>query len=447
MRHLTDEEVDRFFAGRLEPEACRRVVRHILTGCPECQTRLGGHLELGSLLGDDPDPELFDSAVYDEAIDRAVAVARNEIPRWDKEKKQLGRLLEAAQTDPQGILGLLDEAEDFSGWPFVEGLLAESQETRFRDPERMRLLAFAAAVSAINLDRQRYFPGQIADLCARAWAELANAYRLDHDFTASEEALARAETYLEEGTGDPLIVASLLDLEASLRSSQRRLPDTFELLDQVYRIYLQVGEHHLAGRALISKGFNTAFDDRPHEALEILREGLALIDLDRDGQLAAIGRYSLIHALVDCGELRQAGKELLESGLREDFAEDPLNLAKLRWLEGKIHAGLGKLWRAEQVLHEVRTGLRERGQEYDAALVGLDLAAVWLQQGNNAAVRDLAEEILQTFAALGVQREALKAVRYLREACRREIATPALVQRVSGFLRRLEWQPQLRFAP
>jgi hypothetical protein len=174
---------------------------------------------------------------------------------------------------------------------------------------------------------------------------------------------------------------------------------------------------------------------------------LALIDPERDEQLAAIGRYSLIHALVDCGELRQAGKELLESGLREAFAQDPLNLAKLRWLEGKIHAGLGKLWRAEQVLGEVRASFRERGQEYDAALVGLDLAALWLQQGNNTAVRELAEEILETFAALGVQREALKAIRFLREACRREMATPALVQRVSGFLRRLEWQPQLRFAP
>lgn len=448
MRHLTDEEVDRFIAGRLEPEACRRVVRHILTGCPDCQTRLGGHVELGSLVGDDPDPELFDSAIYDEVIDRAMTMVRNEIPRWDEEKKQLGRVLEAAHASPQGILGLLEEeADDLSGWPFVEGLLAESQEARFREPERMRLLAFAATVSAANLDRESYLPGMIADLCARAWAELANAYRLDHDFQAAEDALRRAETYLEEGTGDSMIVARLLDLEASLRSSQRRLPESLELLDSVYRIYLQTGETHLASRALIKKGINTAFDDRPQEALELLRDGLALIDPDRDRQLAAIGRYALIHALVDCGELRQAGKELLESGLREAFAEDPLNLAKLRWLEGKIHAGLGKLWRAEQVLHEVRTGLRERGQEYDAALVGLDLAAVWLQQGNNAAVRELAEEILQTFAALGVQREGLKAVRYLREACRREMATPALVQRVSGFLRRLEWQPQLRFAP
>lgn len=398
------------------------------------------------LLENNPSPGLFDDGVYDEPIDRATAVALNELPRWEEEKGELERLLETVRTLPEGILGL-PESEKFSGWPFVEGLLAESQDARFRDPERMRFLAFAATVSARNLDRQRYREGAIADLCARAWAELSNAYRLDQDFEAAEDALARAETYLEEGTGDSLILARLLDLEASLRSSQRRLPETLELLDHVYRIYRQLGETHLAGRALISKGLNTAYDDRPHEAVGLLREGLLLIVSERDPQLAAIGRYSLIHALVDCGEFRQAGQALLESGLRESFAQDPLNLARLRWLEGKIHAGLGKLWRADQVLAEVRNGFLERGQDYDAALVGLDLAAVWLQQGNNAAVRKLAEEILETFAALRIQREGLKAVRFFREACRREMATPALVQKVAGFLRRLEWQPQLRFAP
>jgi tetratricopeptide (TPR) repeat protein len=202
----------------------------------------------------------------------------------------------------------------------------------------------------------------------------------------------------------------------------------------------------LAGRALISKGINTAYDDHPGEAVELLREGLDLIEPERDPQLAAIGRYGLLNALELSGEYREAARLLLESGLREAFSNDPLNLAKLRWLEGKIHAGLGKLWRAEQVLREVRDGFLELGQGYDAALVGLDLSAVWLRQGNHAAVRELAEEILSTFAALGIQREGIKAVRHLREACRREMATPALVQRVSGFLRRLEWQPQLRFA-
>lgn len=448
MSHLTNEEIVLFLAGRLNSEACRRAVRHLLGGCAECQRKLEGSIDLGLLRGDNPISDPLDDPAYDAAIDRAITKSLQAVPRWQEEEMQLRRLLDSAHCCPTGLLGLPPELEeDFHGRPLVEALIAESHEERFRDLERMRLLAFAAVVAARNLDPRQYSPVSRADLRARAWAELANTYRVGDDFEGAESALARAEADFEEGSGDPLLLARLLDIEASLRSAQRRLEDTLELLESVQRIYLELGETHLAGRALITRGINTAYDDRPYDAVQLLQKGLVLIDPERDPRLTSIGRYELLHSLVDCGEFRQAGQALLESGLREAFADDPLNLAKLRWLEGKIHAGLGKLWRAEQVLTEVRDGFRKRGQGYDSALVGLDLAAVWLQQDKHAAVRELAEEVLEKFAALGIQREGIKAVHYLREACRREMATPALVQRVSGFLRRLEWKPQLRFTP
>jgi tetratricopeptide (TPR) repeat protein len=418
MSHLTGNDVDRFLAG--EPAACRRAVRHLLAGCLQCQAKLWGPVGLEISLTEDSNEELFQLAVSDEIVERAIAASLREVPRWEEEKHQLSQLLNEARSCPEGILGLQQAGDqDVSGWPLVEGLLVESQEARFRAPERMRILAFAAMVAAQNLDRRQYSSGQISDLCARAWAELANAYRLNHEFEASEDALTRAKAHLEQGTGDPLILAHLLDLEASLRNSQRRLPEAIELLDHVYRLYLQIGDSHLAGRTLISKGVNTAFD-RPKDGVQLVQDGLVLLDFDRDPRLAAIGQCSLIHSLVECGEFRQAGHLLLKSGLREAFAKDPLNLIKLRWLEGRIHAGLGKLWRAEQVLREVRDRLQKHGQDYDAALVGLDLAQLWLRQGNYAGVRELAKELLQTFSALGIQREGIKAGHYLREASRQE---------------------------
>lgn len=447
MSHLTDAEVELFVTGRLEPAVYRRAVRHLVGGCAECQVKLLESAELKVLLGEDVEPELFEEAAYDEAIDRAIVAALGEIPRWEQERARRDELLADAETCPGGLLGLPREDEGLDGWASAEALLIAGREERFRDRQRMRLLAFAATVAARNLDPHLYGRAAIHDLNARASAELANAYRLNDEFESAEEALATAEGFLADGTGDPLILARLLEVEVSLRSDQKRLGEALELLDVLHPLYVELGETHLAGQTLISQGINTAIDDRPGEAVPLFREGLDLIDPERDPQLAAIGRHGLLNALELSGEHREAGRLLLESGLREAFADDPLNLAKLRWLEGKIHAGLGKLWRAEQVLGEVRNGFLERGQGYEAALVGLDLAAVWLRQDNHAAVRDLAEEILEAFAVLGIQREGIKAVRYLREACRREMATPALVQRVAGFLRRLEWQPQLRFAP
>ena len=447
MSHLTDVEVELFVTGRLEPAVYRRAVRHLVGGCTECQARFLEVLELKVLLGEDVEPELFEEAAYDEAIDRAIAAALGEAPGWEQEREQRDRLLAEARACAEDSSDCPGGPEPSMGGPSRRPSSRRAVRSGFGIDERMRLLAFAATVAARNLDPRDYGRAAISDLSARASAELANAYRLHDEFESAEEALARAEGFLADGSGDPLILARLLEVEVSLRSDQKRLGEALELLGVLHQLYVQLGETHLAGQTLISTGINTAVDDRPQEAVPLFREGLDLIDPERDPQLAAIGRYGLLNALELCGEYREAGRLLLESGLREAFADDPLNLAKLRWLEGKIHAGLGKLWRAEQVLSEVRSGFLERGQGYDAALVGLDLAAVWLRQGNHAAVRELAEEILETFAALGIRREGIKAVRYLREACRREMATPALVQRVSGFLRRLEWQPQLRFAP
>jgi tetratricopeptide (TPR) repeat protein len=287
----------------------------------------------------------------------------------------------------------------------------------------------------------------VADFQARAWGELANARRLNDDFAGAEEAFARAAELLDEGTGDVLVAARLLDLRASLRSSQRRLSKALKLLDLAHEIYVRTGEDHLAGRVLVKKGTTLRNGGRSEEAVPLLHEGLARINARRDPRLAAIGRQALVDALVDCERYAEAARLHLASGLRRAFAGDPLNLARVRWIEGKIFAGLGKPRRAEAIFLQVRAGFRERGQEYDAALVGLDLAAVWLRLGRKTETGELAAEILGTFQGLKVEPEALRAVRRLEEACGREEATPGLARQVGGFLRRLEWQPRLPFAP
>lgn len=440
--HMTDEDILGLLSNRLGLEERKRVVRHLLGGCRSCQDRFTAAAMVQDTRGPAMDP-------YDEVLDSVFErVLEQEIPRWDREKAQLVRLLTALKNCPGGILDLPSEVDnDFNGWPLVEALLQASFEARFGDLEEMRVLAFAAMVAACNLKPGRYSPEMIADLQAKAWGELGNTYRITDEFESSEDAFVRASEAWECGSRDLMILARLLDLEASLRSAQRRLGEALEGFDYAHRIYLQLGERHLAGRVLINKGINTAYDGRPEEASQHLQNGIALMDPARDPQLAAIARYELIHSLVDCGRYQDAGRILLKSDLRQAFSTQPLNLLKLRWLEAKIALGMERLPKAESALRQVQREFHQHGQEYDAALVGLDLAEVLLRRGQATEVRVLAREILETFEDLGIQPEALKAMRYLRAACERQTATPGMVQQVVNFLRRLEWQPQLRFAP
>ncbi|HEX2224253.1 MAG TPA: hypothetical protein VHN15_08600, partial [Thermoanaerobaculia bacterium] len=183
------------------------------------------------------------------------------------------------------------------------------------------------------------------------------------------------------------------------------------------------------------------------EAVQSLQAGLALLDSGRDPQLTAVANQALLDAMVDCGEFCRAAELLLESGLRQAFSSDPLNLLRLRWVEGKILAGLGKLSRAEQVFEAVREEFREKGLEYDAALAGLDLAAVWLQEGRVSEVRSLAQGMLEIFRDLKVHREAVKALRFFHLACKEKVVTAQLATGVRSFLERLQNEPKLRFEP
>ncbi|MFL6260984.1 MAG: hypothetical protein ACJ76Y_14855 [Thermoanaerobaculia bacterium] len=388
---------------------------------------------------------------YEEALARSTVFARSLEKRWRKEGEKLERALTLLDQAPGG---LGDEsfpwrqAQALHGWPLCEALLRKSYEARFTGPKRMLSLAESAAGVAEHIRAEKYpWPGFVADLRARAYAELGNAYRVNDRFSEANAAFERAIGFFGEGTGDPLLQARVLDLFASLCSAQRRLDDAISLLDQVHTLYLDAGDAHLAGRAMISKGISTHYQGYPREAVGFLRRGSDLLESGRDPQLERSTTLSIIYALADCGEYRQASVLLLQSGLREAFAAEPLNLLKLRWVEAKIHAGLDRPAKAERAFVEVRREYLHLGQVYDASLVGLELAAVWLPQGKAAQVRELAEEMYETFVELGVQPEAARALYFVREACLYQAVTVAMIERVREFLERLPWNPGLRFDP
>ncbi len=110
----------------------------------------------------------------------------------------------------------------------MEALLRLSFEERYRDPQRMLLLALAARLAAEELDPEGLGAGLVADFQARAWAEIGNAYRVNEQFDLAEAALGRSQALLEDGTGDILLLARLADIKASLRIDQRWLGEAIE---------------------------------------------------------------------------------------------------------------------------------------------------------------------------------------------------------------------------
>jgi len=86
----------------------------------------------------------------------------------------------------------------------------------------------------------------------------------------------------------------------------------------------------------------------------------------------------------------------------------------------------------------VRREFAELSLHYKAGLVSLELALVWLRQGKSSAViSPLVHELVATFRACRIDREALAALLVPREACERGLGSLELVLAVMSFLRPL----------
>ncbi|HVT58160.1 MAG TPA: hypothetical protein VHR45_07150 [Thermoanaerobaculia bacterium] len=326
----------------------------------------------------------------------------------------------------------------------VEALLEVSRSLNYTDPGEMMNLAELALFASERLDAKRYGREVMADVRARAWAELANAHRVADDLGSAEQAMCKAVSWQRRGSGDPLLLVRIADLMASLLANQRRFSEAIELQGKLQTFYLQRGDEHLAGRALIKEGMYTSDDNNFREALFLIAEGLALIDLDRDEKLGLLAFNSLVTNMVKCGRLRQARIHLWRGRALYQAYGDPLTLLRFDWLQAQIAAGLGDFERAEQGFLAIQQAFAEARQPYNAALVGLDLAALWVTLGKTVLVRGLVEEMITTFRALRIAREAVAALLILREACDREEATVERVRAVTMLLTELERQPARR---
>ncbi|HEX9668111.1 MAG TPA: hypothetical protein VGC93_01385, partial [Thermoanaerobaculia bacterium] len=105
---------------------------------------------------------------------------------------------------------------------------------------------------ADRLEPARYGPSLVHDLRARAWAQLAEARRLDGDLAGAAEALVVAELLSEEGSADPLEEGHLLERRAALLADQGDAEAAAALLSLAAEIYESVADAPRSARARLT---------------------------------------------------------------------------------------------------------------------------------------------------------------------------------------------------
>jgi tetratricopeptide (TPR) repeat protein len=342
----------------------------------------------------------------------------------------------------------------FASPELCELLCQECARLTAVSPDRAVEFAELAVLVADVLKAEHLSTAGLYQLRGYAWAHDANARRVLGDLRNADESFSIAESWWDAGAltaGDVLgYEPVILDLKASLRISQRRFGEAFETLDRLVAIHtggsrLEHRDAHLAGRALVVKALGHAEMGEPELALQLLEEAAPLLDAQRDPRLFLCLRHNLLWNLTTIGDYTKARRMQPEVAALCQELGNPLDLMRLRWAEARIAAGLCITAGAIELFQSLRRDFAALGISYDAALVTLELTALYAQTGDLAQVKRLSLEMAGIFQAQDVPREALAALLFFQKAAERERATAKLAREIGAFLEKLRCDPDLRF--
>lgn len=447
--HLHDLLLQEFAATF--PEDRADCLDHLIQ-CPDCRSRFQQFLH-------PPEDPLTRKVVslerwqagppdYNPGLDRIYRRLHELQSTYEQEKAEAPGLLSELYQHPTEKRSLLvRNCSRFQTWGLCEHLLQRSREQNFHNAALGESLALLVLEVVDCLDCTYYRTEAVESLRARAWAQVANSRRLKADLRGAEEAFALAFAALKRGTREPMDRAVLFDLQASLLKDQRRFTKALSLLRRAAAIFRELGERHRAGRVLVNMSTVHYASGEVEKCIPLLYEALELIDPAREPRLLLAAWHNLINDLAELGQFMAAQKLFVKTrSLYRQFPE-PWAQSRRKWVEGMIVRGFGQAEQAEALFLEARDGFLAEGAAYDTALVSLDLASLYAEQGRVAELRRVAAEMMPIFSSRQIHREALAALAFWKQAVEAEKARVNLAAEVASFLKRARYDPELRFQP
>jgi len=230
-----------------------------------------------------------------------------------------------------------------------------------------------------------------------------------------------------------------------LHRDLRRLPEALALLDRAWAVYHGDGpeppdaaEPHLAARVRAHQAWCRHHSGQPEAAIAQLEEAALLLELERDPWLGFAVHHGQVCVAIVLGQFEAAQRLLPMSLELADRHGNDLDRLRLRRAAARVDRALGERGRAEQALRDAARSLLEHAAGLDAALTFLDLADLYLEQGEQAAVKALGNEVLPVFSP-GFRGDDLSisgvsAMLLFQQACWTDRLTPGLLRALSCLL-------------
>lgn len=177
----------------------------------------------------------------------------------------------------------------------------------------------------------------------------------------------------------------------------------------------------------------------------MLHKALGLINPEQEPRLLLCARHNLVLYLAESGSFLEAQRHYAEARPLYRNFPDAWIQNRRKWVKGRIVRGLGQPRQAESLFLVAREGFLAEGIPYETALVSLDLALLYAEQGRTAELKKLAVEMVPIFSSRHIHREALAALSFLQQALAGEMVATEVVARVADYLKRAQHDPELKF--
>ncbi len=395
----------------------------------------------------------LEAAQAGQAMSRAGhRLAVTESIEWAKEKaREVADERRAAEPKLAALLAMPESArlaavkganEDFRGLALAQLLIEAS---RGKLPGAPRAALGLAELAAVILTHVPWSPIGI-ELYARTTAHMANALRVTGQLSEASRLFHTARFLLRhEGGGDRLVQAELDHFEGALRRDQRQFAEAELLLRRSVSAYRGEALPLLAAQSLLTLCVMHLERDDGDEALQAPEQATELLAGEESQRLFFYAQHNRAYALCLIGQNRAARAVVEESQHLYARFGDQLTVLRLSWLEGKIALGLGERKAAESSLLAARHGFLKHGVAYDSALVSLELALLYLEEGRAAEVKQLADEMVSIFEEQEVYREATAALLLFRDAAELERISTPLVRQLMLYLTQADRDPTFAF--
>jgi tetratricopeptide (TPR) repeat protein len=255
-------------------------------------------------------------------------------------------------------------------------------------------------------------------LLVRAYGRLGSAYRVVGRFADADAAFNHAESLPAPLTEH----AETFRRRAYLRVYQGRREEAYDDADQAVQIYKaseDFFDRHLLGTALLARGYTHYHSNRLGPAAVDLSAAVGLINHRNRPRIYYDALHNLSVIMVEAmvpAQLGQVLKNLDASYNRFVGAKRHIAKHKLNWLKALGHKRFGATRHAERLLKKAFNGFVDMEASTEMSMIALDIALLFIEEGRLGEARFLAANAYKIASALGMDADALAALKLWKDA-------------------------------